>query len=156
MSVERLQGLSPFEALGIMIAVCVNSETYLNWNLNDISKYFMPPVKLGQYSIFTSGERVVGFITWAFLTDEHTQALKTKFEEPGFDEWQTGRQLWFMDMVSTEGFTQDISRMLQQEILRNATSSHAYALRRRSDGSVRKVAWFPVIQDAVAKANAIA
>jgi hemolysin-activating ACP:hemolysin acyltransferase len=147
MSMERLQVISPFDALGTMVSTCVHSDTYMSWNLRDLANYFMPPIALGQYSIFVSGQRIVGFITWAFLSDELTRALRELFQEPGSEEWKSGTQLWFMDMVSTHGFTRDISRMLQQEILRNATSSHAYAIRRRADGSVRKTARFPVIHD---------
>jgi cytolysin-activating lysine-acyltransferase len=147
MAVERLQGLGQFEALGMMVSICVTGASYMGWNLHDLSRYFMPPITLSQYSIFVSEQRLVGFITWAFLSDQHTEALKAKFEEPEPDDWRSGQQLWFMDMVSTEGHTHDISRMLQSEILKNADSTHAFALRRRRDGTVRKVSWFPVLHD---------
>lgn len=147
MSVEKLQGLTAFEALGMMVSVCAVNGIYSSWSIDDIGRYFMTPIALNQYSVFVVKKRVVGFITWAFLSEELSLALKERHEEPTPDEWQSGQQLWFMDMVAIDGYTHDISRMLQQEILRNATSTHAYALRRRGDGSVRKVAWFPVIQD---------
>lgn len=154
MTVERLDGLSNFEALGMMVAICVQSDSYMSWSIEDLSRYFMPPITLNQYAVFANEGQLAGFMTWAFLSDSATAALRDRHEEPGVDDWQSGHQLWFMDMVAKPGQTPAMSRMMREHILRNANSRHAFALRRTADGSVRKVSWFPVLHDAATAAAA--
>jgi cytolysin-activating lysine-acyltransferase len=145
---RRVDDLGIFEQLGIVVSICVRSGAYLSWTIEAISRIFMPPISLGQCAVFADGSELSGFATWAFLDNESHNALFKHYEEPPEDRWNSGNVLWIMDLVSTHRQTTKIARNLQHHILRNVNcGSHAMALRRTADGTVRKTARFPLIRD---------
>lgn len=145
---HRLEGLAIFEQLGMMISLCAYHSIYMNWTIDGIARLFIPPINMFQCALFAEQDKLVGFVTWAFLSDEISDKLKYHFENPPFDGWRSGKNLWIIDLVSPSGKTGNISRMLQNDILRNAAAnSPAFALRRNVNGSVRKISTFPIVKD---------
>jgi cytolysin-activating lysine-acyltransferase len=147
MDIEKLEGIGGFESVGMMLDICATSGSYLNWTLAELNQYFVPPVNLDQYAIFAFEGRLVGFVTWALLSDELSRQLKDKFIEPDGDQWQSGSQLWIMDVVAKPGFIGPIARYIQRVIFKHTPHTIAYALRRNPDASVRKVSTFPAFSN---------
>jgi hemolysin-activating ACP:hemolysin acyltransferase len=147
MAIEKLEGIGAFESIGMMLDICATSGSYLNWTLAEINQYFVPPVNIDQYAIFASEGRLVGFVTWAFLSDHHSRLLKEQYIEPDGNDWRSGDQLWIMDVVAKPGYIGEIARHIQKEIFRGSSDKFAYAIRRNTDASVRKVATFPAYKD---------
>lgn len=92
----------------------------------------------GQYHLFKDGSgNLVGYMTWAFLADDTERRL---VGDPAvllhLSEWNEGDRLWILDFVV---LNQDVRRYvaLARQVL--APHEQARSLRRREDGSLRKV-----------------
>ena len=154
MGLHVLIGVPEPTALGLALSVCIHGRSYMSWTIDDVSRYFLPAIQRNQYAIFFDDEQLAGFATWAFLSAELSDALMKHHVEPEPGDWCSGKQLWIMDLVSPFGHTAEISKQLQQNVLRNMECAHAFAVRRKANGAVAKIAKFPLRQDTIHRKSA--
>lgn len=134
------RGLNENEAsaLGAMIDLCARNRVYLEWSLKDIDRLFIPPIVHRQYRLFTLGNEVVGFATWAYLSKAWHRRLSIAHEDPDSEAWKSGTTLWIIDYVMPRGGQMLFSRILQRDIFLPGETK-GYALRRTSGGQVRRI-----------------
>lgn len=100
---------------------------------------WIEPAILHDHIRFFHGEdgKPVGYFTWACLAPDVEQRL---LQDPDFllhiSEWNEGHSLWLMDMVLIDG---DIRERIREVRTIFSGFAEAKSLRRREDGSVRKV-----------------
>jgi cytolysin-activating lysine-acyltransferase len=148
---EGLQTISPPEAVGHMVGLCAFSGHYLNWTISDIGRLFIPPVMLGQCKFWFNEGRLTAFATWAYLSDECDERIRTTFADPDDQAWNSGRKLWIIDLVAPYGNVMEVVKDLQKTAFINQTEP-GFALRRDKTGKVRKIAkwahWQAVLEKA--------
>lgn len=92
------------DVLGSIVAVMMRQREYLHYRIADLAAWVRPAVELRQAkALFCSRGRPLGYITWAWLTDE----LSARFaagEAPLLrpEEWNGGTHLWVMDLVALD------------------------------------------------------
>ncbi|TIV64839.1 MAG: toxin-activating lysine-acyltransferase [Mesorhizobium sp.] len=128
--------LGPFESLGMIVSICANSN-YRIWSIADIKSFIVPAVNVGQCKIYFDGENwPIAFVTWALVNEEYHDALLREGANPPAKEWNSGANLWFMDIVAPPMLTLHIIRDMQRNYFSNR---HAHSIRRNPDGSVKRV-----------------
>ena len=84
-----------------------------------------------------SDHNFFGYMTWAFLAEDTEKRL---VGDPNvlfhISEWNEGDRLWIMDFVVIGG---DARRRIQEAMALFPQCDQAKSLRRREDGSVRKI-----------------
>ncbi len=126
------------EAVGYMVGLCVFKNIYSHWSIASVGRLFIPPVLAGQFKLYFDKGECVAFATWAYLSDELSDKIKTDFADPPYDAWHSGSNLWIIDMVAP-GRGVSITRDLQKTVFSDRTEP-GYALRRDETGKVRKIA----------------
>jgi cytolysin-activating lysine-acyltransferase len=125
--------------LGLAVTVMLGHERYRSYPLACLDYWTRPPVLLDQIQFYYSpAGDAVGYVTWAFLADDVAARLQG---DPTvllhLSEWNEGAQLWIMDLALPPGL---LPRAAADLARRFAEVDEAHFLRRRADGSVRKVA----------------
>ena len=125
-------------ALGAICHVLTRSPLYCQYPIACIHEWIRPAVLHQQYHLFQDGSgNPVGYMTWALLAEDTEQRLLT---DPSvllhLSEWNEGDRLWVLDFVV---LNHDVRRYIG--VAKGVLASHGQAksLRRREDGSVRKV-----------------
>jgi cytolysin-activating lysine-acyltransferase len=130
----------------LVAAMMTRSSQYCDYPIACLAVWIEPAILLNQIHFFSdAGGNVVGYLTWALLAEDTEHRL---IHDPDvllhLSEWNEGDRLWIMDFVLIDGNVRsalkEASRCLPQH-------SQANSLRRRADGTVRKVTrWkFPYI-----------
>ncbi|MFC5437308.1 toxin-activating lysine-acyltransferase [Rhodanobacter umsongensis] len=125
-------------ALGAVSAVMMRSPEYCQYPIACLAEWIRPALLLDQYHLFhDEGGNLVGYMTWAFLAEDVEQRL---LHDPAvlfhLSEWNEGDRLWIMDFVV---LNHDLRPCLDVARARFAGLGEVRWLRRREDGSIRKV-----------------
>jgi hemolysin-activating ACP:hemolysin acyltransferase len=124
--------------LGLVAAMMTKSSEYCQYPIACLGVWIEPAILLDQIHFFCdAGSNVVGYMTWALLAEDTEQRL---IHDPEvllhLSEWNEGDRLWIMDFVLIDG---DVRTALKEASRRFPDFAEARSLRRRSDGTVRKV-----------------
>ena len=104
---------NPFGDLCYLLAA---SGKYNKWTFGKIKHYFLPPVQLGQHFIFRNGDYPIGFLSYAWVADDMLEKLLSGEHSVQPDQWQSGNNLFFPDMVAPFGNVQTMMRQVQQQM----------------------------------------
>ena len=66
---------------------------------NQLRLYLMPSISLGQCKKFYDGDKLVGFMNWAYIHNLTEQRFK-KTGKIMATEWKSGNNLWIVEIVS--------------------------------------------------------
>lgn len=125
-------------ALGIAADVMAKSNQYCQYPIACLSLWIEPAIRHEQIHFFRdeSGD-VLGYITWAWLSENTERRLLC---DPNvllhISEWNEGKRLWILDFLAHGG---DVNRWVREARTLFGEVAEAKSLRRREDGSVRKV-----------------
>lgn len=120
-----------------MVALAFESEFHRTWAITDVERNLIPAILLGQYKFyFIEGDRPRAFATWALVDDEIHRQLLLDGSTPEIDKWNSGENLWFIDIIAPFGDALSVVRDLQRVVFPKADGAHS--IYRNSDGSVRR------------------
>lgn len=80
--------------------------------LGQVSHYFEPPWRLGQYRIFRANGFPRAFITWAGLSPEAERAFAVEHQPIMPEQWNSGASVWLIDFVAPFGHVDEIVPLL--------------------------------------------
>lgn len=101
------------DLLGRAVWLMSLSQFHKHQFLSDLEWRLRPPLMLRQCRLFLKKNRPFAFVTWAFVSDEVEQQLKTtKRLRP--DQWRCGPKPVFMDVVTPFDGMQEV----RQEIIK--------------------------------------
>ena len=130
------------ENLGSAAQVLMRSAAYGQYPIACLSVWIEPAILLEQIHFFCDpNDRVIGYVTWAFLAPDVEERL---IYDPDvllhLSEWNEGDRLWIMDFVVHDHRIKD---HISETFALFPDYEEAKSLRRRDDGSVRKiVTWY--------------
>ena len=134
------------ETLGHLIEYCIVQGVYMNWQLRDLERLFIPPMSIGQYREIYNSKEMVGFVSWALLNDDTTSHILKYGSDPRQYEWKSGRRLWIIDFSCEASCATRAALELSRNILgfdeivgEEPYLDYGLALRRTPNGHVRKV-----------------
>lgn len=125
-------------ALGFAVDVMGKSDEYCQYPVACVTLWIEPAIRHEQIHFFRdeSGE-VRGYMTWAWLAEDAEQRL---LHDPNVllhvSEWNEGDRLWILDFLVHTG---DLRMRIREARALFRPVEQAKSLRRRDDGSVRKV-----------------
>lgn len=85
------------------------------WRKKHIRRFVIPPLTLGLSAFFYLDQKLVGWCSWALLNLESEQRLFTRKWPFGFDDWNTGNNLWIIDLIAPYGGITQISRAIEKK-----------------------------------------
>ena len=93
------------------------SETHKDYNVDDIFRYIVAPVKHNRIRLYYSGDKPIGFITWCWLEKEDAKKFLT------FDYYITEKdyvddtkgELWGIEFIAPYGNARELMRLIRKE-----------------------------------------
>ena len=122
------------QMIGSITHLMMCSELHRKYQIIDIAELFLPSLIHNQFRYCEVDGQPLGFVNWAWLTDEIEEKYKTGKYVLKLDEWQGGSNLWFIEFIAPFGHTHLMIKDLRTNILPKGTL--AKSLRIRSDGSL--------------------
>lgn len=123
-------------ALGSMVWLSFHSPLHRNWPIASLEDNFWPALKHGQCKIYYDGEQPNAFVTWALLDHPSHNRLLADGLTPGVDKWNSGKNLWFIDIVAPFGNALGVIRDLQRNYF---SEYNAHSIKRNSDGTIARI-----------------
>ena len=102
--------------IGEIVTLMLHSPLHRMYRINDIGSVFLPPIHLDQFRIYRMNGRVVGLVTWAWLTELVEQNYLTGKYHLRPKDWNGGTRGWIVDFISPLGHTREIIRDLRQNV----------------------------------------
>lgn len=126
-----------YRLLGELVEIACHMPVLASMELRFLSEVFLRPHNLGQMRRWHRGGRIVGVATWAWLD---APAVDRMLADGGVapQDWQSGDQLWFIDVIAPFGDMRAISRDLR----RLFPGQTGHSVRWNEDGTVKKIGTF--------------
>lgn len=128
------------QLLGSLLHLAMYSPLHHQYTLKDIEERFIPSLLHNQFRYYEIDGSPIGFVNWAWLTDETEQTYATGSYELSLDEWNGGTHLWFPEFIAPFGHTRAIVKDLRQQVFQKGTP--AKALRISSDGALKGISTY--------------
>lgn len=124
--------------LGRMLPLLITSPAYAEQSFESLGTRILLAVEYNKARYYMRGDRLIGFVTWAYLSKEESESLEYKWVD--IYSREHGEELWVMDMVALDSviyIAKDIRRYLSD------TTNHSIAYWRRPESRNRKLgkAW---------------
>lgn len=125
-----------FSALGCMDFLALDSQLHQSWPVVSVEDKFLPALEQGQCKIYYSQDKPSAFVIWAFVDDATHQRLLKDGVTPDSSKWNSGDNLWFIDIVAPFGNALCIVRDLQRN---HFPGHHAHSIKRNPNGSIARI-----------------
>lgn len=110
---------SPAADIGAVCQLMLQSPRHRHFLLSDIEWLVLPPLSLGQLRVFTAGDNVVGYASWAYLSDEVAKRfVSASFPRLAIYEWASGTQPWIIDVIAAVDHLQAIKNELKSTVFK--------------------------------------
>lgn len=127
----------PHSALGAMAWLMQHADYHRRWSLHAVNVDIVSAIVLGQYRIYhTSEGEPIGFVTWAYVSNEVKDILVHRRRPMTREDWRSGDLLMFNDFVAPFGHGRWIVNELRSTLF---ADREAFSLKRATDGSILKV-----------------
>lgn len=138
---EKADGSGALDFLGTVGRVATvlgQSPKYCEYPIAVIPLWLEPAIRHRQIGFFLNESGLaVGYLTWAWLTeDTESRFIRDPTIILHISEWNEGDRLWILDFVLNHG---DIRDRLREALTLFKDVRSVKSLRRRDDGTVRKV-----------------
>jgi cytolysin-activating lysine-acyltransferase len=124
------------QLIGELVSLLLCSPMHRRYLVNDIGAVFFPPIHLNQFRIYRSKDRVIGFVTWAFVSEEVERQYLSGSYNMKPQDWNCGERIWIIDFMAPFGHAKSIIHDLRQNIFPDRTGS---AVRINPDGKVKGI-----------------
>lgn len=118
-----------------IVVLLDTSPAHRRYSVEDIYRIIYAPIVLDQYRIYRDAAgRALTFVTWAWLSPMAARGFidRTRLLQPG--DFQSGDELWFIDIVGHNPNMRGIVRDLQSTF---GGAKGGYHMRMRERGVVR-------------------
>ncbi len=102
--------------IGEVIYLMSASSIHKYFQVIDINNYILPAINLNQFRIYHNSTRPVGFVTWAYFSDEVEKKFISGPTILKLEEWQSGDNFFFIDFIAPFGHAQKIIQDLRDNI----------------------------------------
>jgi cytolysin-activating lysine-acyltransferase len=103
------------EIVGLFLASPLHRRLYLK----EVGANILPPLNLNQFRVYRKGAQCVGYVSWAYLTEEIEARYRTGNYGLLPEDWNAGDRRWFIDFVAPFGHTKMMVRELRTKIFPN-------------------------------------
>jgi cytolysin-activating lysine-acyltransferase len=139
---EDRQGTSfsnpqPLQMIGSIIHLMLSSPLHRKYKISSIAERFVPSLIHNQFRYYEIDGNPIGFVNWAWLTDEVEPKFLTGKYVLQVDEWKGGNNLWFPEFIAPFGHARLIIKDLRSNIFPKGTP--AKSLKINPDGTLKSI-----------------
>jgi len=109
---------SPHEFLFEIFWLLSQSPNHKYMFIADMEWYLMPPFRLRQIKIFHKDGAPVAYACWAKVSDEVDARLRDGSIKLRPEEWNSGENLWLVDLVAPFGGTEFVINELKEKVFK--------------------------------------
>ncbi|OGB21903.1 MAG: toxin-activating lysine-acyltransferase [Burkholderiales bacterium RIFCSPLOWO2_02_FULL_57_36] len=106
--------------------------------LSELEWRVMPPLVLDQAKLYMREESPVAYVSWAKLSDAVAKRYAEAPHQLATADWQSGEQIWIVDLCAPFGGAQEVMKGLQAEVFAGQVIHQLYL---GVDGKPKAVAW---------------
>ena len=117
------------QKIGSITHLMLNSSLHQKYPISAIAERFVPSLIHNQFRYYEINGSPIGFVNWAWLTDEIEEKYKTAKYVLNLDEWRGGKNLWFPEFIAPFGHTRFIVKDLRTNIFPKGTPAKAFRIR---------------------------
>ncbi len=136
--VDKLGLSNRLHLIGSITHLMINSTLHQRYKIVDLVERFIPSLIHNQFRYYEVNGSPIGFVNWAWLTDEIEQKFQTGNYVLSLTDWSGGEHLWFPEFVAPFGHARLIVKDLRSNIFPKRTP--AKSLRVNLDGSLKSIA----------------
>jgi cytolysin-activating lysine-acyltransferase len=130
-----------YEELGCVASLILAKSTVSNHELVRLNAWILPAIELRQIKIFFDASgKPVGFVTWAFLSDDVVRIVEGGGFISHLSEWNEGRDLWLIDLSIHRSGLASVSRFIKEKFSREHDEFFWLTRRESSAPRVRRKA----------------
>lgn len=105
-----------YEELGCVVSLMLSKSMLSNRDLVRLNAWILPAIELRQIKVFfDAGGKPVGFVTWAFLSDDVSRTVASGGFISHLSEWNEGRDLWLIDLSIHRGGLAGVFRFISEK-----------------------------------------
>ena len=109
-----------FRLLGEVTGLMMQSELHRSYFIGDVYSCILPAIDLNQFRIYyKKGNHPIGFVCWAFLSEEKEQAYLKGEYSVQTEDWNIGDKLIFTEFIAPSGNVKSIIKDLTHNIFPN-------------------------------------
>lgn len=124
--------------MGDALWLMQHSAAHKHLFITDIDWMLVPPVALEQYRLWKRDNLPVAFATWGYLSPDAESRLLTGVRNVTESDWNSGEQLWLMDLIAPFGGQEEAALELKEKIFQDRSVK---TISPGPDGSVAVVEW---------------
>ncbi|MEQ5872117.1 toxin-activating lysine-acyltransferase [Sagittula sp. NFXS13] len=114
--------------LGEITFLALQSPLHRRYALRSLDARFVVPVRLDQYRMYRVKAGPLAVATWAYVSDEMDARLREGDHALSPDDWQSGDNLWIMELIIPFGRTDEVIEDLRRTVLKGRDATYrAYA-----------------------------
>jgi cytolysin-activating lysine-acyltransferase len=87
---------------------------FKDMRLSGIQRLILPPMRLGQYRIYSDKEVPMGYASWALLSNELSEGYKNNTYKIQAQDWNSGNNLWLINVLCPRGGGSVVLRRLDK------------------------------------------
>jgi len=91
------------QLLGHLYWLATHSRPHAGYTLAEFQRRFIPSIRLNQFRIYFRRGVPIAFANWAWLSDEAHKRYRTARYELRPQDWNSGRNLWFPELIAPFG-----------------------------------------------------
>ncbi|WP_321882703.1 toxin-activating lysine-acyltransferase [Burkholderia cepacia] len=130
-----------YEEFGCVASLMLAKPAVSNHELVRLTAWILPAIELRQIKIFFDANgKPVGFVTWAFLSDDVVRTVESGGFISHLSEWNEGRDLWIIDLSIHRGGLVGVSRFVREKFSREHDEFFWLTRRGSSASRVRRKA----------------
>ena len=85
--------------------------------LSELEWRVLPAMVQDQARLYMRGDAPLAFVSWARLSKEVAQRYRMSPHQLSFNDWNSGHELWLIDLVAPFGGTAKVMETLRKEVL---------------------------------------
>jgi hemolysin-activating ACP:hemolysin acyltransferase len=93
-----------------VLGLMARSPLHSRWSVADVERLIVPPLALGQCAVLRDGPHVVGFASYALLTEEAEIGYVEGTRKIQPTDWNAGDRLWLVDVIAPYGHARQVMR----------------------------------------------
>jgi cytolysin-activating lysine-acyltransferase len=127
-----------FRLLGEVSMLMMQSQLHCSYFIGDMYECILPPIDLNQFRIYyKKGGYPIGFVCWAFLSEDKEQAYLKGEYSVQIADWNSGDKLIFTEFIAPFGNVKNIIKDLTYNIFPNKIGKSVKMKQKRKIESIK-------------------
>ena len=125
------------QLIGSITHLMISSPLHRKYRISSLPERFIPSLIHNQFRYYEIDGNPIGFVNWAWLTDEFEEKFMTTKYVLNLEEWQGGNNLWFPEFIAPFGHARLIIQDLRRNIFPKGTPAKSFKI--NPDGSFKSL-----------------